>query len=377
MLIPSDERELAEAVSGAARPLAVRGGGTRPVGHPVDGDDLSVAGLSGITLYEPSALTLVARAGTPLAEIEATLAVEGQMLAFEPMDHRKLLGTSGEPTIGGTVAANVSGPRRVRAGACRDFLLGVRFVDGRGTVIKNGGRVMKNVTGYDLVRLMAGSRGTLGVLSEVCLKVLPRPESTAVLLLAGLDVQVAVRAMSAALNSPYEVSGAAHVPAGLDGDPVTMIRLEGFEASVAYRAARLRDRLAEFGLAGIERRVEGPESVTAGWAWIRDVEAHGGTDEDVWRFSIPPRDAPALVESLGDARFVLDWGGGLVWAAVEPGRDARHSIPSGHATVIRADDETRNRLGVFQPEAEPLATFAEGLRRKFDPEGILNPGLMG
>ena len=377
MLTPSDERELAEAVSGAVRPLAVRGGGTRRVGHPVDGDDLTVAGLSGITFYEPGALTLVARAGTSLALVEATLASEGQMLAFEPMDHRKLLGTSGEPTIGGTVAANVSGPRRVRAGACRDFLLGVRFVDGCGRIIKNGGRVMKNVTGYDLVRLMAGSRGTLGVLSEVCLKVLPRPESTAVLLLAGLDVETAVRAMSAALNSPYEVSGAAHVPVGLDGDPVTMIRLEGFEASVAYRAERLKARLAEFGPAEIERRTDGPESTTAGWAWIRDVEAHGGTGEDVWRFSIPPRDAPALVRNLADARVVLDWGGGLVWAAVEAGRDARRSVASGHATLIRADDETRNRLGVFQPETEPLATFAEGLRRKFDPEGILNPGLMG
>ncbi len=376
MLTPSDERELAEAVA-AAGPLAVRGGGTRPVGHPVDGEDLTVAGLSGVTLYEPGALTLAARAGTPLAEIEAALAAEGQMLAFEPMDHRALLGTSGTPTIGGTVAANVSGPRRVRAGACRDFLLGVRFVDGRGKVIKNGGRVMKNVTGYDLVRLMAGSRGTLGILSEICLKVLPRPESTAVLLLAGLDVGDAVRAMSAALGSPYEVTGAAHVPVGLDGDPVTMIRLEGFEASVAHRAERLKDRLAEFGPAGIERRIEGPESAAAGWAWVRDVAAHGGTDADVWRFSIPPRDAPALAESLGGARLVLDWGGGLVWAAVEPGRDARRAISSGHATIIRADGETRKRLGAFHPESEPLATFAAGLRRKFDPRGILNPGLMG
>ena len=377
MLTPETENELAEAVAAAAGPLVVQGGGTRPVGHPVDGDTLSLAGLSGITLYEPGGLTLVAKAGTPIAEIEAALTAEKQMLAFEPMDHRACLGTSGTPTIGGVVAGNISGPRRVQTGACRDFLLGVRFVDGTGQILKNGGRVMKNVTGYDLVKLMAGSRGTLGVLSEMSFKVLPRPDAVASLLLHGLDVPAAVQAMSAALTSPFDVSGAAHIPVGLDGTPVTMIRLEGFEESVGYRAERLKERLAKFGAVDIERRIEGPESVTAGWAWLRDVQTFADGGEDIWRISIRPGDAPALVERLGDARVVLDWGGGLVWVACASGRDVRSDVQGGHATLVRASAETKSRLPVFHPEVAPLAKIAADLRQKFDPKGILNPGLMG
>jgi glycolate oxidase FAD binding subunit len=377
MLTPATETELAEAIAAAQGPLRFEGGGTRPIGHPVEGDTLSLANLSGITLYEPGGLTLVAKAGTPIAEIETALAVENQMLAFEPMDHRALLGTEGVPTIGGVVAGNVSGPRRVQAGACRDFLLGVRFVDGAGQVLKNGGRVMKNVTGYDLVKLMAGSRGTLGVLSEVSFKVLPKPDAVASLLLHGLNISDAVQAMSAALTSPFDVSGAAHVPVGLEGAPVTMIRLEGFEESVGYRADHLQGLLAKFGAIDIERRVEGPQSVTSGWAWMRDVQAFAASDEDVWRISIRPGDAAALIERLGDARVLLDWGGGLVWVACAAGRDVRTDLQGGHATLIRASAETKSRLPVFQPEAAPLAKIAADLRQKFDPKGILNPGLMG
>jgi glycolate oxidase FAD binding subunit len=211
MLRPETEADLAEIVRGANASLSVRGGGTRHV--PAPGEPLTTAGLAGITLYEPGAMTLVARAGTPLAEIEAALSAENQRLPFEPMDHRGLMGTDGAPTIGGAVALNVSGPRRVAAGACRDSLIGVRFVDGTGTVVKNGGRVMKNVTGYDLVKLLAGSRGTLGVLTEVSLKVLPAAATEATLMLEGLSVPEAVRAMSAGLSSPFEVTGAAHDPA--------------------------------------------------------------------------------------------------------------------------------------------------------------------
>jgi glycolate oxidase FAD binding subunit len=370
-LAPRDEADVAEAVAAATTPLRIVGGGTRPVGV-TDGETLSTASLSGITLYEPGALTLVARAGTPLAEIEAALAAENQRLAFEPMDHRALLGTTGEPTIGGAVAANVSGPRRVQAGACRDSLIGVRFVDGTGTIVKNGGRVMKNVTGYDLVKLMAGSHGTLGILTEVSFKVLPRTATQATLILPKLPVDRAVEAMSAGLTSPFEVTGAAH--GAWDGDTATLLRIEGFEASVDYRAARLADLLAPFGEVSIERD---PARTAALWTRVRDVLPFAGRAGDVWRFSVKPSDASALVTAL-DAECLLDWGGGLVWALATPGTDlrARMTVP-GHATLVRAAPETKRALRVFHPEPAPLAAIADGLRRKFDPRGILNPGLMG
>ncbi len=375
MIEPRSEAELAEAVAAAKGPLRVRGGGTRAVGRPVAGEVLSTAGLTGIELYEPGALTVVAKAGTPLSEVEAALSAENQRLPFEPMDHRGLLGTMGEPTIGGVVAANVSGPRRIQAGAARDSLIGVRFVDGTGAVVKNGGRVMKNVTGYDLVKLMAGSWGTLGVLAEVSFKVLPATAATAVLLIEGLSDAEAIGALSEALTSPYEVSGAAHTPVGLDGQPVTMIRLEGFESSVAYRAEALKKRLAHLGEITVETR---PERTAAGWKWVRDLEGFHGAPGDVWRFSVKPSDGPALGARLGAERLLYDWGGGLVWALCPEGTDLRGrmgDIP-GHATLVRASEETRARIAPFHPEPAPLAALSAGLRARFDPRGILNSGLM-
>lgn len=409
MLTPRTEAELAEIIAGTNAPLSILGGGTRPIGHDVDGERLSVALVAGVSLYEPGALTLVAKAGTPLTEVEAVLDAEGQMLAFEPMDHRPILGTDGTPTIGGVVAANVSGPRRIQSGACRDFLLGVRFVDGVGNVIKNGGRVMKNVTGYDLTKVLAGSRGTLGVLSEVSLKVLPKPDTAAVLLLSGLSDEKAVSAMSAALGSPFDVSGAAHVPQGLNGDPVTMIRVEGFEASVDYRAARLKELLARFGPADIERK-SGDDTVhgyKAGWRWIRDLTLFK-EKPFVTRISAKPGNAPLIVQRLRQ-RFefdcLYDWGGGLLWIAADHDQLARNdkagtvisdfekadygaialhseaqdmmSGLGGHATLVKSSEKVRRSVPVFQPEAEPLKRLSEGLRGQFDPKGILNPGLMG
>lgn len=379
MMTPSTEVELAEAIVGAQSALRIQGGGTRDIGAPVSGEPVSTTGLSGVSLYEPGALTLVAGAGTPLEEIEATLAAEGQRLAFEPMDHRALLDTTGTSTIGGVVAGNISGPRRIQAGACRDSLLGVRFVDGAGRVLKNGGRVMKNVTGYDLVKLMAGSWGTLGVLTEVSLKVQAVPEAVGCVLINGLLDADAVAAMSAALGSPYDVSGAAHAPAGVDGHPVTMIRIEGLEASVAYRAAKLTEALAGFGGdVSVERDAD---KVAAGWAWVRDVTVMQGGEGDVWRISVKPSDGPKLVETLrarhSDISVLYDWGGGLVWVQVPKGSDVRSTPIDGHATLIRGISESRASLPVFQPEPAPLAALSQGLRAKFDPRGILNPGLMG
>ncbi len=375
---PANEQELSEIIANARDPLRIQGGGTRPIGVTAAKAVLGTRGLTGVRLYEPGALTLVAGAGTPLAEVEALLAQHGQRLAFEPMDHRTLLGTGGVPTIGGMVAANVSGPRRVQVGACRDFLLGVRFVDGCGKVVKNGGRVMKNVTGYDLVKLMAGSFGTLGVLSEVSLKVLPTSEACAVLLVSGLGVPAAIGAMSQALASPFEVSGAAHVPGGFHGEPLTMIRVEGFAKSVAYRAEKLRDRLREFGEINIEAA---PERTAADWQWVRDVAGFAGKDGDVWRVSLKPSDAPRAAERLAGekAELLFDWGGGLIWVRLRPGTDLRSllvGIP-GHARLERAGGTTMPGTGVFAARSPMLDRISRGLRDKFDPRNILNPGLMG
>ncbi|WP_353390864.1 FAD-binding protein [Ruegeria sp. HU-ET01832] len=364
---PRTEAELAETVAGLQDPVRIAGGGTRGIGGPEM--TIETGGLSGITLYEPGALTVVAQAGTPVAEIEAALEAEGQQLAFEPMDHRGLLGTNGAPTIGGVVAANISGPRRIQAGACRDFLLGVRYVDGKGQVVKNGGRVMKNVTGYDLVKLMGGSWGTLGVLTEVSLKVLPKPQAVATLAVRVADASRAVGALSAALKSPFEVSGAAFDPQ----DGHALLRIEGFADSVAYRVGQLKSVLAEYG--DVAER-DGSAEI---WQAIRDVSAFHGHEGDVWRISVKPSDAPGIAARLGADQTLFDWGGGLIWALVRKGDDLRARLGAfdGHATLVRAAAETVEALGRFQPESAGIQALTQSIRQRFDPRGLFNPGLMG
>jgi glycolate oxidase FAD binding subunit len=364
VLTPATEAELSDFIRSARGPLAVGGGFTR--GPTAPGEPLTTAAFSGIVLHEPGALTLVARAGTPLAEIERTLASANQRLAFEPMDLRPLLGTTGEPTIGGVVATNAAGPRRVQAGAARDVLLGMRFVDGIGMAVSNGGRVMKNVTGLDLARLLAGSHGTLGVITEVALKVLPAPEATLTLTLRGLDTPAAVAALSAALGSPFEVTGAAH-----DAEnALTRLRLEGFANALPTRAERLAQLLSRFGPAEVE---EGPGP----WAAIRDVTDFAGREGDIWRLSLRPSEAPAVLALAGGAQR-LDWGGARAWVLVPSGTDLRARLgPHGaRATLVRAAAETRARFGTFPPESPPVAMLSQRLRERFDPRGILNPGLM-
>lgn len=377
------EASLAETVRAAfsaGEPLEIVGGGTRAaLGRPTQASkSLSTAGLSGISLYEPGALTVVAGAGTPLADIEAALAVESQRLPFEPMDHRGLLGSKGDPTIGAVAAMNCSGPRRIQAGAARDAMLGVRFVDGRGDVVRNGGRVMKNVTGYDLVKLMAGSWGTLGVLTEIAFKVLPAPEAAATVALSGLPDAESVAALSAALGSPYDVTGAAHLP----GRKLTIVRIEGFESQIAHRGPAIAAALKEFGKAEI---ITGDESAML-WRWVRDAEPFHGATDAVWRVSVKPTDGPKLVATLqagGDFEAFYDWGGGLVWLRTPDAGDAgaaslraQVKIMGGHATLVRASAATRAAVDVFEPEAGPLGALTERLRAEFDPKSILNPGRM-
>ena len=373
MLTPTNEQELSEVIRNADGPLAIRGGGTRVA--QTDGTPLSTSAISGITTYEPGALTLVAKSGTPLEEIEAALAAENQMLAFEPMDHRALLGTTGEPTIGGVVAANISGPRRVQAGACRDYLLGVRFVDGRGEVVQNGGRVMKNVTGYDLARLQCGAHGTLGVLTEVGLKVLPKPAYTSTLIYRGLGHTATQAILTQAMKSPYEVSGAARLPAGaLEEQSLTVLRLEGFEGSVTYRSKALADFIDVN--PGQEEIETDPEQNKKIWDAVRNVTPFADRAGDIWRVSIKPTDFAWLTHEIDQEDKLVDWACGLVWISVPEGTDVRSILKgkSGHATLIRGGS---NPVSRFEPESEPLSKLAAGLRQQFDPRGMLNPGLMG
>ena len=353
---PVSEVELAEAVRGAKVPLRIVGGGTRGIGA-VSGEMLETSGLAGVTLYEPGALTLVAGAGTPLADIEALLAGERQRLPFEVPDMRGLLGRSGASTLGGVVAANASGPRRVQVGACRDLLLGVRFVDGCGCAIKSGGRVMKNVTGYDLVKLMAGSWGTLGVITEVSFKLQAMPEAEATLC-APMAVGPAVTAMAAALGSPYDLSGAAWC-----GGEVRL-RVEGMAGSVAYRSGALAGHLG-----GDWRVVTGAESAAL-WREVRDVVPLQGLAEPLWRVSVKPSDAVAVLDGLGGTAM-LDWGGGLVWYCGPEDVRGQVAALGGHATLMRGEG------AAFQPEAPAVARLTAGLRAKYDPRGIFNAGLMG
>ena len=384
---PASEAEACSAVAearAARRPLALRGGGTRAgLGRPSDATDvLSAAGMTGITLYEPSELVIGARAGTPVRLVEETLAARGQMLPVEPQDHRRLYATTGEPTVGGLVATGASGPRRFAAGAVRDHLIGVRFVNGRGEAVKSGGRVMKNVTGLDLVKLQCGAHGTLGFLTEVIFKVVPRPETDATLVLHGLDDARGIAALTLAIGTPFEMTGAAHLP-GVDGQPArTLLRIEGFAASVADRATRLAALLADVGPA---ERLDAAAAAPL-WDDLRDGVALGAPERSaVWRISVAPTAGPAVAARLAALalRRHFDWGGGLLWLATEPDGDAgaaaiRAALAGigGHATLVRAPDAVRAAVAVFEPLAPALAAVTAGLKASFDPDRLLNPGRM-
>jgi glycolate oxidase FAD binding subunit len=387
--VPASLEEACDIVRAArsdSRALQIAGGGTRAgLGRPVQADDvLSSAGLSGILVYEPAEMVIRARSGTPLEEVEAALAGNNQMLPFEPVDHRPLYGSQGRSTIGALAACNISGPRRIRAGAARDSLIGVRFVNGAGEELSSGGRVMKNVTGLDLVKLQAGAYGTIGFLTEVTFKLLPKPECTGTLVIEGLSGSDAIRAMSLASQSPFEVSAAAHVPACEGRVPQTAIRVEHFRPSVDYRLREIAKRLAEF---GASRMLDTGTSL-AFWADVRDATVLGAGPADiVWRISIRPSHTAAFLAALRTAglafRYMLDHGGGLIWLALPPCDNAgadiiRQALPAGvaHALLARAPDATRASVPVFQPLPDAMMKLTAGIKTSMDAGGIFNPGRM-
>lgn len=385
---PDTEQQAADIVAQAfaeRTPLSFCGGGTkRTMGRPVETvAEISTASLRGVTLYEPAEMVISARAGTPLAEVEAVLAEKGQMLPFEPPDYRALLGADGEPAIGSAAAINLSGPRRIQAGALRDSLIGVRFINGKGEIIRTGGRVMKNVTGLDVVKLQAGAWGTLGLMSEVTFKVLPRPQTSASLVLEGLDDAQAVRAMIGALTSPFEVSAAAHFPAHGGHGARTLLRIEHFADSVSYRCKALAETLKSFAAARIAAAAESVEL----WREIAGAGAFSSLPQSaIWRVSLKPSDAAHFVASLPQGlsqSHFYDWGGGLVWLACAVHGDAGASAIrtalaayGGHATLIRAPADIRATVDVFQPLPKPLAALQSRVKMSVDPAGIFNPGRM-
>ncbi len=399
-----DAKEVEQAVRAAIaseQPLEITGHGSRRlIGQPMATNALlDLSALNAVTSYEPNELIITVQAGAPLADVKSLIDSRNQHFAFEPVDTALLLGTAGEGTIGGMIGAGLAGPRRVQAGGARDHLLGAHAVSGFGDSFKAGGRVVKNVTGYDLCKLLAGSWGTLAVMTEVTLKVMPRPESERTLVLCGLDDAAANRAMTAALGSPFDVSGAAHVPnsalrasAGGLGDvgsprgAVTLLRLEGITASATHRAAALAKVLSPFGAAEI---LEDAASAAI-WSSIRDVEpfaAKGALGAwQVWRIVCPPAAGGALGQALardtgGDV--IYDWGGGLIWAALPPRPDAHAALVrprveavGGHAMLLRASDEVRRKVEVFHPPKSGVAALSERVRLSFDPKSILNRGRM-
>lgn len=394
---PRSEAEAADIIRShvaSKTPLKLAGGNTRAlIGHPVQAEFcLRSTSLTGITAYNPAEMVMTAKAGTPVREIEAALAEKGQMMAFEPMDHRGVLGTSGEPTIGGLFAVNSSGPRRLTAGAARDHLLGIRFVNGRGEAIKAGGKVMKNVTGLDLVKLLAGSYGTLGFLSEVTFKVLPAPPVTETVLVSGLGDAEAAIAMATAMALPVEVSAAAHLPFTvrhrflgnrLPDGAAMIFRLEGLEASVKARLQKLVSALAAFGPVS---RIATPESRNL-WQEVRDCRAYAdGTSRPLWRISAAPSAGHRIVAALrleAGVDACYDWQGGLVWMRMEADPEAgmlrrliRTAGGGGHATLIRASEAMRATIPVFEPQAPGVAALSARIEAALDPDGIFNPGLM-
>jgi glycolate oxidase FAD binding subunit len=394
------EQAVRSALAGE-QPLEIIGHGSkRQIGQPMATNALlDLSDLNAVTAYEPNELIITVQAGAPLADVLSLIDSKNQQFAFEPINTSMLLGTPDIGTIGGMIGAGLAGPRRIKAGGARDHLLGAHAVSGFGDSFKAGGRVVKNVTGYDLCKLLAGSWGTLAVMTEVTLKVMPRPESERTVMLRGLDDLTANRAMTAALGSPFDVSGAAHLPnsafrtavgaladLGSPQRAVTLLRLEGITASAAHRAAALSAVLAPFGAAEI---LEDTASAAI-WSAIRDVRpfAANGTlgAWPVWRIVCPPAAGGALGQQLsrdtgGDV--IYDWGGGLIWAALPPRPDAQAALvrqrvnaAGGHAILIRAPEHIRRNVDVFHPQQDGLAGLSERVRHSFDPRNILNRGRM-
>ncbi|HKJ60620.1 MAG TPA: FAD-binding protein [Hyphomicrobiales bacterium] len=402
--LPADENELSALILQAgeqSHPLEICGSRTkRSIGRPMQtAARLSMRGMSGIMLYEPTELVLSARTGTPLDDIEALLEENGQELAFEPSRWEHIIPPSpgasarAEPlaTIGGIFATNSSGPRRILRGSARDHLIGIRAVNGLGEIIKSGGRVMKNVTGYDLSRGLAGTWGTLAALTEVTMKVMPKAAETGSLVILNLPDEAAVNAMCEAMKLPYEVSGTVHLPAEFVarltnpdiaqlGVPITVLRIENFPEAVSRRISELREKLKPCG----EIYQLDHDRSRSFWKDIRTMKFLGQGEAPVWRLSTAPDRAPGLVSTLRnhtDCHVAYEWSGGLIWLELPPSTDAGATIIrrviaefEADAMLVRAGQSARAAVDVFHPLPEAHMALIRRMKDAFDPKRILNPG---
>ena len=399
---PANADQLHDVIGWAAAEetaLDVIGRGTKQgLGRPSQSECLlDLSDLTGITSYEPEELVLQAAVGTPVADIERAVAEKDQQLAFEPADYGPLFGAAADSgSIGGVFACNLSGPRRIMAGAARDHLLGAKAVSGRGERFKSGGQVVKNVTGYDLCKLLAGSYGTLAAIHDVTMKVMPAPEKVRTVLVMGLDDAAAVGLLGEAAASGFELSGLAHLPPEISGHSgvsyvaeadasVTALRLEGPGPSVEHRCEELKKWVAA--RAPVEELHR--HNSAALWREVRDVAAFAAdplSSHSIWRLSVPPASGAGVVRKIAEtlaARWLFDWAGGLVWLASDtapaddeaPIRAAVAGV-GGHATLVRATADARAAVPVFQPQSPALADLSRRVKENFDPKGILNPGRM-
>ncbi len=369
--IAATEDEIIEAVQQAREwqaPLEILAGGTkRNLGRPVVtmGSTLDVSGLSGIVSYEPEELILTAKPGTTVAEITHVLAQRGQRLGFEPPEWGPLLGADGGlGTIGGAISADAAGPARVQYGAARDQLLGIRGVNGLGEAFKAGGKVVKNVTGFDVPKLVCGAMGTLCVLTEVTLRVYPKPPLSTTLAVRGLAPEEGFALLRKVWSSPLEATGLCF------SKDTALIRLEGEEEPLAAKCAMARALSPAHMFAEIEQG-------EIAWAAIGDGGVFLDTPFDVWRVFVPPAQAAQVAAQIDSPLWLGDWAGGLLWVATLPGSDTVRGIAKaagGYALLTRAEEDTRERIAPFEAEDDARAQLTRAVKAAFDPMGLFNPG---
>lgn len=378
--VPRCENDVVDAVADALRArgrLEIAGGGSKGrIGRAVDVPKLEMAGLTGVVDYSASELVVTVRPGTLLVDLVALLADEGQYLAFDPFDHGPMLGnTKHSATIGGVAAAGVSGSGRISGGAARDHLLGFRAVSGRGEAFAAGGKVVKNVTGFDLSKLAARSWGRLFAMTELTFKVAPEPRERTTLMITGLTDGDAVRAMSRAMGSPAEVAAAAHFPAATrDGQSATIVRIQGFGPSVAARQALLTELLKDFGsLVALSA-----DEAAVMWGCLTTLTPLQ-SQRAVWRICVAANRAVNVTGQFRDhdAAWLYDWAGGLIWLATDTKPEFVRTVAAqcgGHAALIRADEQVRAQVPFFHPASDGIAALETRIRRAFDPESVFETG---